>query len=250
MQDQIGLVRLSFQLCLQEFLNLKPFKITLQNIDNFVKLDTSDSTIFYPNSSIIGEVNVLVVRMDDTGSAVSGGRKLVQVFVSSGSGKIKTTGSIENMMKQSIDVAVAYIQKRADDFGVDPDFFKKNDVFIHAPEIGVTKDGPSAGLALTIALLSAIKQIPIPQWIAVTGEMDLMGNALKIGGVKMKILNAMIAGVREFLLPVSNKMEFEDEIEDDIKKKIKVHFVNHIDEVIKVFFPDWEFKTEKKLNEP
>ena len=224
----------------------KPFIINQANIANYIELDSEIDNAFDPLSSIVGEINVLSVLHDDTGSVVGGKKGSLQINIIKGKGKMVVTGSVQDVFRQSITVAFGYIKSKARELDIADNYFSNHDFYIHAPSTAQRKDGPSAGLGIILATLSAIKNIAIPQNYGITGEVDLRGNALVIGGVKAKINSAYQMGVKTFVLPIANKHEFETEVEEQIKKDIQVYFIGNVSEAIKVFFPDWKVTLIKK----
>jgi ATP-dependent Lon protease len=135
-------------------------------------------------------------------------------------------------MKESVQAAWSYVRSRWRVFKLEEDFYQKIDVHVHIPEGAVPKDGPSAGLAIATALVSALTKIPVNKYVAMTGEITLRGRALEIGGVKGKVLAAHRAGIKLVILPKENKKDMED-LPEYVKKEIKFVFVGHIDDVLK-----------------
>ena len=219
----------------------RAFEITLSNLGQFAKIDSQSSSSFDPNASVVGEINMLWAREDDTGSVVGGGRGSIQIRILPGNGKDTITGSIMDVFKQSIDVAKGYIKSHSKEFGMEEDFFSRHDLLLHCPDTSVKKDGPSAGVAIVLCLLSAIKNLQIPQSFAVTGEVDLLGNVLPVGGIKSKIGAAYQAGVKTFILSRTNKNDFDEEVPEEIKNNVNVHFVSNVSEAVRIFFPDHGF---------
>ena len=156
-----------------------------------------------------------------------------------GKGRLTLTGQLGDVMKESCQAAWSYVRSRHAIFKLDKDFYQKIDVHVHVPEGAVPKDGPSAGLAIATALVSALTKIPINKWVAMTGEITLRGRALEIGGVKSKVLAAHRAGLKIVILPKDNQEDMED-VPDFVKKDMKFIFVEHIDGVLKnaLVFPD------------
>ena len=134
----------------------------------------------------------------------------VEALVFPGEGKVELTGSLGDVMKESARIAVSYIRAHAADFGIAPDFYKKNDIHIHFPEGAVPKDGPSAGAAMATALVSALSGIPVRREVAMTGEITLTGEILAIGGLKEKTMAAAAAGVHTVLIPADNMRDIPE----------------------------------------
>jgi ATP-dependent Lon protease len=159
----------------------------------------------------------------------------IEVALMPGKGQLILTGQLGDVMKESCQAALSYIRARADDFGIPDKVFQKTDIHVHVPEGAVPKDGPSAGLAITTALISALTKIPVKRTVGMTGEITLRGRALEIGGVKEKVIAAHRAGLKLVILPKDNKKDLEEvpqEVHDDVDFK----FVTHMDEVLELAF--------------
>lgn len=166
-------------------------------------------------------------------TSVGGETLSVEVMpIPGGSGKTELTGSLGDVMKESARAALTFVRANAADYGVADDFFSKHDIHIHVPEGAVPKDGPSAGITLMTAIMSAVSGIPVVPQLAMTGEITLRGNVLKIGGLREKLLAAIRAGITTAVVPLENKSDVE-EMEDEIRKNIRVVYVSTADEVLK-----------------
>ena len=161
---------------------------------------------------------------------VGGVTLTVEVLAMDGAGKLELTGSLGDVMKESAKAAVSYIRSKAPDFGVAPDFYKKKDIHIHFPEGATPKDGPSAGITMATAILSALKGVSALPDVAMTGEITLSGRVLPIGGLKEKMLAAYRAGAKTVIIPDKNKKDLV-KIDDAVKEKITVIPVKTVDEV-------------------
>jgi len=139
-------------------------------------------------------------------------------------------------MRESAILAVSVVRARLREYGVQPDFFEKHDLHIHVPEGAVPKDGPSAGVALACAMLSAAAGLPARADIAMTGELTLLGDVLPIGGVKEKLLAAYRLGVTDILLPRENERDLE-KIEPAILEKLNIALLDRVDEAFKLVLP-------------
>jgi ATP-dependent Lon protease len=182
----------------------------------------------------------LAEKKDEVGMATglaytqAGGDILfIEVALMPGKGKLLLTGKLGEVMKESGRAALSYVRSRWQELGQPQDFYKKIDVHIHVPEGAVPKDGPSAGIAIATALVSALTKIPTRREVGLTGEITLRGRALEIGGVKEKVIAAHRAGLKTIVLPKNNKKDLE-EIPSKVKRDIKFVFVSHMDEVLGV----------------
>ena len=162
----------------------------------------------------------------------------VEALKMPGKGELLLTGQLGDVMKESAKAALSYIRSRGCDFDIDPKIFKETDIHIHFPEGAIPKDGPSAGLAMATVLLSALKGIRVKNTIAMTGEIDLRGDALPIGGLKEKALAALRAGVFEIIIPAANLKDLE-EISAEVREQLIFHPVKHVEEVFRLALVDW-----------
>ena len=149
-----------------------------------------------------------------------------------GKGRMKTTGKLGDVMKESIEAASSYVRSIAPEIGVKPPKFEKWDIHVHVPEGATPKDGPSAGLAMVTSIVSVLTGIPIRKDIAMTGEVTLRGNALPIGGLKEKLLAALRGGIKTVLIPADNEKDLP-EIPDNVKEGLEIIPVSHVREVLK-----------------
>lgn len=157
----------------------------------------------------------------------------VEVAVVPGKGKLTLTGQLGDVMKESGKAATSYVRSRWQQLGLKRNFYESIDVHIHVPEGAVPKDGPSAGDTITTALVSALTNIPTKKEVGMTGEVTLRGRVLEIGGVKEKVIAAHRAGLKEIIMPKGNKKDLV-KVPDEVRKDIKFHFVDHMDEVLKI----------------
>lgn len=157
----------------------------------------------------------------------------IEVAPMPGKGKLILTGKLGEVMKESAAAAFSYVRSRWEALGLPRDFYSKYDVHIHVPEGAVPKDGPSAGVAMATALVSAFTKVPVRRDVGMTGEVTLRGRALEIGGVKEKVIAAHRAGLKKVILPKNNEKDLE-EVPDAVKKDIEFVFVEHMDEVLGV----------------
>jgi ATP-dependent Lon protease len=149
-----------------------------------------------------------------------------------GKGGIKYTGTLGDVMKESVQAAHSYVQSRALEFGIKPTKFKQKDIHVHVPEGATPKDGPSAGIAMCTTIVSVLTGIPVKKTVAMTGEVTLRGRVLAIGGLKEKLLAALRGGITTVLIPQENVKDLE-EIPDNVKKLLTIIPVSHVDEVLK-----------------
>ena len=166
-------------------------------------------------------------------TSVGGEMLRIEVSVLEGTGKIELTGSLGDVMKESARIAVSLVRSRAEQFGIDKDFYKDKDIHIHVPEGAVPKDGPSAGITMTTALTSALSGIAVKGNVAMTGEITLRGKVLPIGGLREKSMAAYRQGMTTVIIPFDNASDLQ-EIDDAVKEKITFIPVRTIDEVLAV----------------
>lgn len=162
---------------------------------------------------------------------VGGDLLVVEVSVVPGKGKFTVTGQLGEVMKESCSAAMSYVRSRGPLFGFDKEFYSNNDVHIHVPEGAIPKDGPSAGIAITTSIVSAILKIPVKKNVAMTGEVTLRGRVLAIGGLKEKVMAAHRGGIRTVIVPKENEKDLKD-IPKEIMKDLKVILVDHVDQVL------------------
>ena len=159
----------------------------------------------------------------------------IEVNVMPGKGEMMLTGQLGDVMKESAQAGISYIRSVADQYGIRSEYFGEHDIHIHIPEGAVPKDGPSAGITMATAMLSAITERPVKAEVAMTGEITLRGRVLPIGGLKEKLLAAKYAKIRTVLVPAANKPDVE-EMEQEIKDGLNIVFVSSMKEVIKEAF--------------
>jgi ATP-dependent proteinase. Serine peptidase. MEROPS family S16 len=162
----------------------------------------------------------------------AGGEVLfVETALLPGRGQIILTGKLGDVMQESARAAMTYVRARADELGIAPDFYRRQDVHIHVPEGAIPKDGPSAGITIATALVSALTGIAVRQDVAMTGEITLRGKVLPIGGLKEKLLAALRLGIHTVLVPRDNEKDLA-EIPEDVREALDIHFVEQMEQVL------------------
>ncbi len=169
----------------------------------------------------------------------------IEATIMQGKGQLTLTGQLGDVMKESAHAALSYARSKAKEFNLPADFYKDIDIHIHVPSGAIPKDGPSAGITMAAALISALTKTPVNKDIAMTGEITLRGRVLPIGGVKEKCLAALRAKIKTVVLPERNKKDLE-EIPKEVRKQMKFILVKHMDDVLKIIFK----KKPKVLKKP
>ena len=179
-------------------------------------------------------------KSNEVGAAVGlawtevGGQILTtEATLMEGKGKLTITGKLGDVMQESAQAAMSYIRSRAHLLGMPRDFYRNLDVHVHIPEGAIPKDGPSAGITIATTIVSALTRIPVRADVAMTGEITLRGKVLPIGGLKEKLLAAHRHGIHETILPRENEKD-TPEIPEQIRKVMKLHFVDNMDQVLKI----------------
>jgi ATP-dependent Lon protease len=163
-----------------------------------------------------------------------GGETLdIEVSVVRGRGKLQLTGTLGDVMKESASAALSYARRRAKELGIDRDFYRNRDIHVHIPAGATPKDGPSAGIAIATAIVSALTRRAVRGDIAMTGEVTLRGRVLPIGGLKEKAVAAHRAGVRHIIVPYGNEREIE-ELPEEVRQSVTFHAVKSMDDVLVV----------------
>ena len=166
-------------------------------------------------------------------TSVGGDLLHIEALKLPGKGRMKTTGKLGDVMKESIDAAASFVRSRATDFGIEPPSFEKMDIHVHVPEGATPKEGPSAGVAMVTSIVSVLTQIPVKRDVAMTGEITLRGTVLPIGGLKEKLLAALRGGIKTVLIPKENVKDLAD-VPDNVKSGLEIIPAETISDVLKV----------------
>lgn len=203
-------------------------KITGQNLEKYLGKEKY-------HSDKKNEADEIGVVRGLAWTSVGGDTLEIEVNIMPGKGEFQLTGQLGDVMKESAQAGISYIRSVSEKYQIPKKFFQENDIHIHIPEGAVPKDGPSAGITMATAMLSAITKIPVRADVAMTGEITLRGRVLPIGGLKEKILAAKNAGIDTVCVPKKNEKDIE-EIADEIKKGMKIVFVENLQQVLDVAF--------------
>lgn len=169
-------------------------------------------------------------------SGVGGDIMFIEASRMPGKGSLTVTGQLGDVMKESATAAMSFVRSRARDLGIDPDFFKEADIHLHVPAGAIPKDGPSAGTAMTTALISLLTGVPVREDVAMTGEITLRGQVLPVGGIKMKALAARRAGVTTFVLPKRNEADLDD-LPEELREEMTFVLAETLDDVLAAAMP-------------
>ncbi|WP_391557292.1 endopeptidase La [Robertmurraya sp.] len=198
--------------------------VSEKNVDEFL----GKPTFRYGQAELEDQVGVATGLAYTT---VGGDTLQIEVSLSPGKGKLILTGKLGDVMKESAQAAFSYIRSKAEELGIDPDFHEKNDIHIHVPEGAVPKDGPSAGITMATALVSALTGRAIRKEVGMTGEITLRGRVLPIGGLKEKSLSAHRAGLTKIICPKDNERDIDD-IPESVREELQFVLVSHLDQVL------------------
>ena len=197
----------------------------------------------------------VVTKKDEVGivnglawTSVGGEMLEVEVAVVPGTGKIEVTGNLGTVMQESAKAAVTFVRSKANELSIDPMFYKDNDLHIHFPEAAIPKDGPSAGVTITTALVSALTEAPVRHDVAMTGEVTLRGRVLPIGGLREKTMAAYRAGIRTVVIPKDNESDLQD-IEPIVREKLQFVTAAHMDTVMETAI-DFTRRPHKRKKAP
>ena len=157
---------------------------------------------------------------------------LVEASRMPGSGTLTLTGQLGDVMKESARAALSWFRAHAAAYGADPDFFKNAEIHLHVPSGAIPKDGPSAGVTIATSLASELTRRPVRGDIAMTGEVTLSGRVLPVGGIKEKVLAARRVGIREVILPRQNEKNVKEDLSEELRRELTIHYVQTVDEVL------------------
>ena len=205
---------------------LKKVTVSARNLVSFLGVRQFRYGLAEENNAI-GQVTGLAWTQ------VGGELLQIEAMLVPGKGRLEQTGQLGDVMKESIQAAMTVVRSRTGAFGIDPDFYQKFDAHVHVPEGATPKDGPSAGVGMCTALVSAITHIPVHATVAMTGEITLRGTVLPIGGLKEKLLAAHRGGIETVIIPAENEKDLA-EIPKNILRKLDIHPVSSIDEVLEI----------------
>jgi ATP-dependent Lon protease len=163
---------------------------------------------------------------------VGGDVLFVEATRMAGSGSLTLTGQLGDVMKESARAALSWVRAHANEWQIDPEFFKNSELHVHVPSGAIPKDGPSAGVTMVTAMVSELTRRPVRSDLSMTGEITLQGKVLPVGGIKEKVLAAKRAGVKEVILPKQNEKNVKEDLGEELRKGLTIHLVSTIDEVL------------------
>ena len=149
-----------------------------------------------------------------------------------GNGSLTLTGQLGDVMKESARAALSWVRAHANEWRIDPDFFKNSELHVHVPSGAIPKDGPSAGVTMVTAMVSELTRRPVRADLSMTGEITLQGKVLPVGGIKEKVLAAKRLGIKEIILPRQNEKNVKEDLGEELMKGLTIHLVSTIDEVL------------------
>lgn len=199
--------------------------VTLNNLKKFL-----GARIYLYDT--VGKDDMVGVATGLAWTQTGGDTLFIEVSAMDGTGKLELTGNLGDVMKESAKTAVSYIRANAKEYNIEADFYKKKDIHVHVPEGAIPKDGPSAGITMATAMLSALSKIPVKSGVAMTGEITLRGRVLPIGGLREKTLAAYRMGIKTIIIPFENKKDY-DELPVKIRNEIKFVFAKDFHDVLK-----------------
>jgi len=204
----------------------KPIKVTIPKLESFLGVPKYR----YGVAEEKPQVGIATgLAWTETGGALL----QIEAVIMPGKGSLKITGKLGEVMQESVQAAMSYVRSRALQLGLPLEFYHKVDIHVHVPEGAIPKDGPSAGITIATAIVSALTKIPVKHTVAMTGEITLRGRVLPIGGLKEKLLAAVRGGIETVIIPKENEKDLK-EINPKILKNLKIILVEHMDEVLKI----------------
>ena len=206
--------------------------VTREVVEEFLGLPR-----YRPEEEVEERVNRPGVVLGLAWTPVGGDVLFVEANIAKGARHLTVTGQIGEVMQESTKAALTWVRSKADELGLDPDFYKDTDIHVHVPAGSIPKDGPSAGVTMVTAIASALKNTVVKRRLAMTGEITLSGHVLPVGGIKEKVLAARRAGITELIIPLQNEKNVREDIQPELLKDIKIHYVRMIDEVLNLAFP-------------
>jgi ATP-dependent Lon protease len=183
----------------------------------------------------IEEKNKIGLTVGLAWTEVGGELLAIEASIMEGNGKMIMTGKLGDVMQESVQAALSYIRARAEQFGLNKNFYKRIDIHVHVPEGAIPKDGPSAGVAMATSIASVLLQKKVRADLAMTGEITLRGRILPVGGIKEKVLAAHRGNIKTVIIPKDNQRDLA-EVPQNVQKALKIVFAEHIDEVLKIAF--------------
>jgi len=205
-----------------------------KDFDPKISVEKIDEILGVPRPKSLSEItSVPGVVTGLAWTSVGGDILFIESIISNGKGNLTMTGNLGNVMKESATIALEYIKAKYKDLGIDQEDIEKKNIHVHVPEGATPKDGPSAGIAMLTSMVSSFKNKKVKPHLAMTGEITLRGKVLPVGGIKEKLLAATRAGIKEVILCEANRKDVE-EIKKEYLKKLKIHYVNRMDEVIDI----------------
>ena len=202
----------------------KSIKITVDNLEDYAGIRKF-------RYGLADKENLLGITTGLAYTDFGGDLLSIESVTMTGKGRQQITGQLGDVMKESVQAATSYVRSRAVEFGIEPPLFERKDIHVHVPEGATPKDGPSAGAAIAISMISVLTGIPVRCDVAMTGEISLRGRIMPIGGLKEKLLAASRGGIKKVLIPIENKKDLKD-VDEEIKNDIEIVLVTHLDDVI------------------
>ena len=206
--------------------------VTREVVEEFLGLPR-----YRPEEEVEERVNRPGVVLGLAWTPVGGDVLFVEANISKGARHLTVTGQIGEVMQESTKAALTWVRSKSQELGLEPDFYKDMDIHVHVPAGSIPKDGPSAGVTMVTAMTSALTNTTVKPRLAMTGEITLSGHVLPVGGIKEKVLAARRAGIRELILPLQNRKNVQEDIQPELLKDLKIHYVRMIEEVLNLAFP-------------